>query len=1194
MNFDTNNPNDDGQIEKNQYLCTEIYIHDDITNIIVSMKPSYLQNLIKSAGLLAVCLSPSTINLHAQGLVINEVMVANTDQFVDPSYNYGAWLELYNPTATAVTLSGWYISDDLANLTKYKIHKTRTVSGNGGFLTLWCGRYTPYYSPDMIDLDLDEDGGTIYLSNASGVLQASADYPAAISRCSWARTTDGGSEWSYAFTPTPAASNKTSTFSMEQLEAPVVDQPSQIYSGTLKVNVEVPEGCTLKYVLNGAAPDASNGITSNGSISMTNVTRIYRFRLFKDGCLPSPVVTRSYLYSDNKTFSLPVISIVSANDNFYGDKLGIFVKGTNGRPGAGQSSACNWNMDWERPSNFEYITADGQCVINQEVDVERCGGWSRAWTPYSFKIKANKEYDGLKSLDYAFFSSKPHVKTKSLQIRNGGNDNGCRILDPGIQEIVRRSGLYINTQAYQPVVHYVNGTYKGTINMRQTNNKDYAWAEYGYDSDELDQFEMSPDSGYVQVRGTKESWNKLIELSRYCSNASSYAEICNMLDIDGYINYMAVLLYIGNTDWPQNNVKGFKSTLEDGKFRFVVFDTDHAFKTNDPFNTFANKQNYTFDSRYGYDNDGNYIGGKRLSGEIEFVTLFLNLLNNSTFRKQFIDSFCLVAGSVFSPDRCKEIINELCDAVSPMQSYDGSSPWNTATSMINNLSSWRQSEMVNKMKSYSKFNISGLTAQTVNMEANVAEAHLLVNGLPVPTDKFSGQLFRPAVLEAQAPAGYRFVGWKSRSASSTTVLASDATWKYYDKGSLEGTAWKSSTYSDSGWKSGKAPLGYYTGGTRNYNTTISYGSDASNKYPTYYFRTTLNLASTPKSADSFTLNYTCDDGFVLYVNGTEAARYNMPSGTPAYKSFSTTYASGNPDTGTATLKASLFRQGANTIAVEVHNNNASSTDIYWSGSIALVSTDGGNVLCSTPKYTLPQGGTHNLLACFEVIPTAERTGAASHPVVINEVSASNNVYCDENFKKNDWIELYNTTDKDIDLSGMYLTDNLKKPQKWQIAADTEQTSTVIAAHSYKLIWCDKKTGVTQLHAPFKLGNDDNSELMLTAADGSWSDTLNYCAHTSTESVGRYPDGGDSLYVFLRSTADAANVLTTSAEHYTQPYIEYISDLQSETLADVPRHYTVYDMSGRQVDEGEGQVVISHLPGGAYIVRRGNTSSKIIR
>ena len=48
--------------------------------------------------------------------LITEVCVANIDQTIDYSYNYGGWVELYNPTATAVSLNGWHISDDIMNL----------------------------------------------------------------------------------------------------------------------------------------------------------------------------------------------------------------------------------------------------------------------------------------------------------------------------------------------------------------------------------------------------------------------------------------------------------------------------------------------------------------------------------------------------------------------------------------------------------------------------------------------------------------------------------------------------------------------------------------------------------------------------------------------------------------------------------------------------------------------------------------------------------------------------------------------------------------------------------------------------------------------------------------------------------------------------------------------------------------------
>ena len=119
----------------------------------------------------------------------------------------------------------------------------------------------------------------------------------------------------------------------------------------------------------------------------------------------------------------------------------------------------------------------------------------------------------------------------------------------------------------------------------------------------------------------------------------AYEEIRQMVDIDEFINYMAAEFYLGATDWPQNNVKAFKSTLEGGKFRFVLFDLDGTLSTTDPFNLFASKQNYTFD--YLYDKK------TQITEEIKLVTIFLNMLKNESFRKRFIDTYCLMGGSVF-------------------------------------------------------------------------------------------------------------------------------------------------------------------------------------------------------------------------------------------------------------------------------------------------------------------------------------------------------------------------------------------------------------------------------------------------------------------------------------------------------------------------------------------------------------------
>lgn len=1157
-----------------------VYLHP--YNIMYSLAVMKLSHTLFTVLALAATANASAA-VQETALVVNEICSSNIDQWVDPSFNYGGWIELYNPTGTAIGVTGWYLSDDPDNLKKAKVTQNTTVKA-GGYQTLWFDHYHSWHSPKTLDMKLNTEGGTLYLSNGIGQIQLTIEYPAAVARCSWARTTDGGAEWSYCATPTPGRSNAGQKFASERLAAPEVNMEAKVFSsGSQSVRVTIPEGCTLRYTTDGSTPTLTNGSTSTTGSFTVSATRLYRFRLFKDGYLPSPVVTRSFIKSTND-IDLPILSIVGTQKNFYGDSLGIFVQGVNGRPGNGKNYKCNWNMDWERPATFEYFTGDGQLLFSQEVGIERCGGWSRAWEPWSFKIKSGKMYEGFNSLNYPFFAEKPNIKLKSLQIRNGGNDSWCRIKDAALQTIVARSGIDADHQAYQPVAHFVNGEWKGTINMRETNNKHYVYSNYGLDDEDIDQFEMSPDSGYVQKCGDKVAMTQLLNLSKVCSNDQTFLQIAELLDVDEYCNYMAIQLYLGNWDWPQNNVKGWHPRFENGKFRFVLYDLDGSFSASSPFTDFANKQTYTFDQRYGQPNNS------RLTKEIEVVTLFLNLLNNATFRKKFIDSYCLVQGSVFEPTRSAAIVNELATTVEHTQGqYNWGSPWSTANDVINSLKN-RQANMITLLKNYSKMQLNGKTAQRANIKANISEARITYNDIPMPFNEFSGQLFAPVILQASAPAGYRFVGWKKSSSSSSTLMAANATWKYYDKGSLDNTQWKSESFSDASWSSGAAPLGYANDG-RTLGTRINYGGNSNNKYPTYYFRKTISLSKEPMSSDIFTLDFTIDDGCVIYVNGVEASRYNMPGGTISYSTWASTYANNNPDTGSITLDPSLFHKGNNVIAVEVHNNSATSTDIEWGASLSYASSESGELVCETPYYTLPATGTINVMACFEPVSDA----SALHPVVINEVSASNSIYVNDLWKKSDWVELYNTTDEDIDLAGMFLTDKITKPEKWQIPdpsaiGSTDVNLSVIPAHGFKIIWCDKLESTDALHTTFKLGNEDGGQVMLTAADGSWSDTLTYCLHEGTESVGRFPDASRKVYKMTRTTFASSNTMTWYNRAYNQPDPNAIE----EVLPDLETidGYAIYDLSGRLITEGEGTIE-AELPRGIYVVRANGQSRKIM-
>lgn len=95
----------------------------------------------------------------ANSLRINEVMSANVDRILDPTWNYGGWIEIYNPTTRNINLKNHWISDDPGKLKKLRINHDVIVPAKG-FANLWFGHYSLYW-PTQMNMKLDCDGGII-------------------------------------------------------------------------------------------------------------------------------------------------------------------------------------------------------------------------------------------------------------------------------------------------------------------------------------------------------------------------------------------------------------------------------------------------------------------------------------------------------------------------------------------------------------------------------------------------------------------------------------------------------------------------------------------------------------------------------------------------------------------------------------------------------------------------------------------------------------------------------------------------------------------------------------------------------------------------------------------------------------------------------------------------------------------------
>jgi hypothetical protein len=156
------------------------------------------------------------------------------------------------------------------------------------------------------------------------------------------------------------------------------------------------------------------------------------------------------------------------------------------------------------------------------------------------------------------------------------------------------------------------------------------------------------------------------------------------------------------------------------------------------------------------------------------------------------------------------------------------------------------------------------------------------------------------------------------------------------------------------------------------------------------------------------------------------------------------------------------------------------------------------------------------------VMAAVSSGAGSS-VVINELLASNTrTSADPQGQYDDWIELYNAGDTAVDVGGMYLTDDVTEPRKWQIPTG-DAVLTTIPAKGFLLIWADGDTQDPGLHADFSL-SASGEEVALFDTDGvTLIDHLTFGRQTLNVSYGRYPDGGDDLVVMVVPTPRTSNI-----------------------------------------------------------------------
>lgn len=1114
-----------------------------------------------------------SLTLPAQ-LRFNELMSNNVSAVWDDAYNFSMWVEVYNSSPSAINLTNYYITDDPLQPRKWQL-PSKTIASKG-FSVVWMEK------PDRANhapFKLNPEGGALYLFTSAGTLTDYVVYPAQHRNISYGRSTDGAGEWVFFEDFSAGNSNTGKTTAITRCSKPALTIPGGLYSSAVTLRFETPEpGDTIYYNLNSEEPTRTTSVRYVPGTSIAiNSNSVIRAKTFRKGKLSSDITTATYLIGQ-RNFNLPVVSIVTPNAYLNDNTVGIYVAGTNGITGNGADGPRNWNQEWDRPANFELFDKNKVSRLNQELDIQIAGGWSRLNAQKSLHIQPKKKF-GNNKLEYPVFGSRTNQQFKDIALRNSGNDFRYSMMRDGMMQSLIMGRMDLEYLAYEPAVLYVNGVYYGIQNLRERSNADLLYTTHGLDDDEvkiLDQSTISGDPEYLDML----NYILLNDITK----ADVYEQLKTKMDVNNYINYLITQIYLGNYDWPHNNIKMWKKK-ENGKWRWILFDTDFGFNLYDGSLHTFNSLTYALGENTGK------------STQPWATRLFSRLVLNESFRNTLIDRFSVHLSTSFQSQRVNFIIDSLAAKIRPEITYH-KNRWGTDRAFetdINTMktfSSARASNMLNFIRN--RF-LSGTAIQSITLSSNNTKASYMFNNEPISDNAVTLQSYsgRNYTLKANPVKGYIFKHWELTGVSTTqTLIPWDSDWKYWDASSMPASNWYTSTYSDVAWKSGPAQLGY---GGKGEKTTLGYGADANNKNPTAYFRKTINIASTA-NINSASVRVFVDDGAAVYVNGSEIGRYNLPSGTLTYSTYTTTY--NNGEYADFTVPVSLLKNGNNLIAVEVHQTNATSSDLIFNLEFTTQSVSSSSGINDSPTISGTISANQVLRAIYEEDTTPDPTMTAQ--VKINEIVAANSLVKDEWGEKDDFIELYNAGNDAVNISGWFISDKKENPRLWQLPTNPQ---LVLAPNDFMILWADEQTQQGATHLNFKLST--SGEYLSLAAENKFGelvimDAVQFPALESDQAYARVPDGLGE-WRLLAPTFRSSNVLATVETHSNNAInvypVQFNDLLVVENANELP--VQLFDLTGKLLhsflcDSHHYQFKVDYLPQGIYVLKVGQHSFRLVK
>jgi len=445
-------------------------------------------------------------------------------------------------------------------------------------------------------------------------------------------------------------------------DAPKLSANSGFYDDEFELKISVKGNYRVYYTLDGCEPDEESNLYEspirvydrsdepNSVINVVNTVKDYldpsteqpkeepvdkafivRAVAIDEFGNKSDIVTREYFFCGDKYEN--IISVVADRDDLFGP-YGIVSTGAeydewylNGKEGdRPDENYEKKGIDWEIPVDMDYFKK-GTKVLSQKCGMRLQGRTTRERRIKNFQLRARNRYSGSDVFEYDIFDNEEY--------RSDGI-----VLDDSFRESVFLSLIededIIKQKTTGPTALFINGELWNTVYLRQRIDEKYFVDHYNIDPDNLVVMKESfPDIGSESDEETEELREYYLAIDELAENedlsvADNYDRIREMMDIDSYLDYIAINTWGGCNDWAEyeNDMywrvkEPYDDKFGDGRFRWVIHDGDNMFN-----------EDIQIEKRY----------------FLEEGPLFRNLMDNEQFRSALADRLQKFGTTSFSKE----------------------------------------------------------------------------------------------------------------------------------------------------------------------------------------------------------------------------------------------------------------------------------------------------------------------------------------------------------------------------------------------------------------------------------------------------------------------------------------------------------------------------------------------------------------